>query len=203
MELYTKLFGEAFLEAHNASADVEATARCFLELVRIEVIPYDKVGLTYDDFENYKKLNPEPFKLIGLSIEPHKSIVSTKNDEGSKEDKHIEDTSSSINSFAHLHVHSQFSVLQATTDIVSLVDKAVEMNMPAVGLTDHSNMFGAYKFITTVLNHPINNSEDSKQLALKPVLGCELNVCKQHTDKSTKDYGYQVPFLCKNKKWIS
>ena len=199
MELYTKLFGEAFLEAHNASADVEATARCFLELVRIEVIPYDKVGLTYDDFENYTKLNPEPFKLIGLSIEPHKSIVSTKNDEGSKEDKLIEDTSSSINSFAHLHVHSQFSVLQATTDIVSLVDKAVEMNMPAVGLTDHSNMFGAYKFITTVLNHPINNSEDSKQLALKPVLGCELNVCKQHTDKSTKDYGYQVPFLCKNK----
>ena len=37
-ELHTKLFGEAFAEAHNASADVEATARCFLELVRLKVI---------------------------------------------------------------------------------------------------------------------------------------------------------------------
>ena len=68
--------------------------------------------------------------------------------------------------------------------------------MPAVGLTDHTNMFGAYKFLQAVSNHPIN---DENNIALKAVLGCELNVCKDHTDKSTKDYGSQIPFLCKNK----
>ena len=67
-ELHVKLFGEAFAEAHNASADVEATARCFLELVRLEVIPFEKVGLTSSDFVKYKELNPNPFELIGLNI---------------------------------------------------------------------------------------------------------------------------------------
>ena len=46
------------------------------------------------------------------------------------------------------------------------------------------------------VNHPVNNGETP---VLKAVLGCELNVCKNHADKSTKDYGYQIPFLCKNK----
>ena len=73
--------------------------------------------------------------------------------------------------------------------------------MPAVGLTDHTNMFGAYKFIDSVLSHPINNEvSDGSPPNLKAVLGCELNVCKEHTDKSIKDYGYQVPFLCKDKR---
>ena len=58
--------------------------------------------------------------------------------------------------FSHLHVHSQFSILQSTIDVNSLVNKAADMGMPAVGLTDHTNMFGSYKFIDTVLNHPVN-----------------------------------------------
>ena len=50
------------------------------------------------------------------------------------------------------------------------------------------------------MNHPINaNLEKGETPKLKAVLGCELNVCKNHTDKSVKDYGAQVPFLCKNK----
>ncbi|MDG1283936.1 MAG: DNA polymerase III subunit alpha, partial [Flavobacteriales bacterium] len=72
--------------------------------------------------------------------------------------------------------------------------------MPAVGLTDHTNMFGAYKFIDTVLNHPINaNKKEDEDLPLKAIIGCELNVCKDHKDKTAKDNGYQIPFLCKNK----
>ena len=75
-ELHTKLFGEAFAEAHNASADVEATARCFLELVRLEVIPFSKAGLTADEFKKYQEVNPNPFRLIGLNIEPYSAIES-------------------------------------------------------------------------------------------------------------------------------
>ena len=51
-----------------------------------------------------------------------------------------------------MHLHSQYSVLQATPKINHLVQKAVDENMPAVTLTDHSNMFGAFKFMDAVLN---------------------------------------------------
>ncbi len=198
-ELHDKLFGENFGEAHNAAADVEATARCFLELIRLQIIPYSKVGLDTDDFNEYTTINPNSFKLIGLNIEPYQSLESTDN----LEEEIIDTDNTSDNlckNFAHLHVHSQFSILQATTGIEKLVNKAVEMGMPAVGLTDHTNMFGAYKFLQEVSNHPINKDNKEHNIALKAVLGCELNICKNHTDKSTKDYGSQVPFLCKNKK---
>ena len=78
-----------------------------------------------------------------------------------------------------MHLHSQYSVLQATPSIYHLVQKAVDENMPAVTLTDHSNMFGAFKFMDAVLNHPINKElkkGEQMKLKLKPILGCELNV---------------------------
>ncbi|MDG1348301.1 MAG: DNA polymerase III subunit alpha, partial [Flavobacteriales bacterium] len=200
-ELHTKLFGEAFAEAHNASADVEATARCFLELIRLSVIPFAKAGMTADELRNYQEINSTPFELIGLNIEPYSPIATTQSaDEVIVEDEIEEVNEISESPFAHLHVHSQFSILQATTDVKALVNKAAEMGMPAVGITDHTNMFGAYKFVDAVLNHSINEGlEKGETPKLKAVLGCELNVCKNHADKSVKDYGAQVPFLCKNK----
>ena len=61
-------------------------------------------------------------------------------------------------------------------------------------------MFGAYKFIDSVINHPVNsNLKKGQDPVLKAVLGCELNVCNNHADKTVKDYGSQVPFFCKNK----
>ena len=204
-ELYVKLFNESFAEAHNASADVEATTRCFLELLRKEIISFEKVGMNDADFQNFIKNNPSTIQLIGLNIQPYEkeSIDERqKNEELPIEHIDVTNQNEDINScFSHLHVHSQYSILQATGDIKLLVDKAVEFNMPALGLTDHANMFGAYKFINTVLNHPINkNYEDGKKLKLKPILGCELNVCSNHLDKSFKDYGAQIPFLAKNKQ---
>ena len=204
-ELYVKLFNESFAEAHNASADVEATTRCFLELLRKEIISFEKVGMNDADFQNFIKNNPSTIQLIGLNIQPYEkeSIDERqKNEELPIEHIDVTNQNEDINScFSHLHVHSQYSILQATGDIELLVDKAVEFNMPALGITDHANMFGAYKFINTVLNHPINkNYEDGKKLKLKPILGCELNVCSNHLDKSFKDYGAQIPFLAKNKQ---
>ena len=205
IELHQKLFGEAFAEAHNASADVEATARCFLELLRLDVISYSKVGMSTEQFQKYKDKNPNSVELIGLNIEPYKAINEEK-EQHKKEEKIEEKTEIeqskpfSVSVFAHLHLHSQYSVLQATPNIKLLVQKAVDENMPAVTLTDHSNMFGAFKFVDAVLSHPINkNLKEGEQMKLKPILGCELNVCKNHQGKSLQDNGAQIPFLAKNK----
>src|SRR5690606_22314912 len=65
--------------------------------------------------------------------------------------------------FVHLHVHSQYSVLQATPDIKSLVSKAKALNMPAVTITDLGNMYGAFKFVREATNHEI-----------KAIVGCEF-----------------------------
>ncbi len=202
-ELHIKLFGEDFGEAHNASADVEATARCFLELVRLGVISAEKAGMSTEELNTYRDINPNPFELIGLNIEPYSSIDTIEMAEEIiiPDEKESAVSSIATSEFSHLHVHSQFSVLQATADVKALVNKAAELKMPAIGLTDHTNMFGAYKFIDAVLKHPVNaDLKEGQTPVLKAVLGCELNVCKNHTDKSVKDYGTQIPFLCKNKQ---
>ena len=207
-ELYVKLFNETFAEAHNASADVEATTRCFLELVRLGIIPIEKIGFSDSEFNEFKNNNNSTIQLIGLNIQPYDSNRQ-ETEETQEENKVetvanvIEDISSNImdSNFSHLHVHSQYSVLQATADVKSIVNKAAELKMPAIGLTDHANMFGAFKFVDAVFKHPINESyKKDKVLKLKPILGCELNVCTNHLDKSFKDYGAQIPFLAKTKE---
>ncbi len=206
-ELYNKLFNDSFAEAHNASADVEATTRCFLELMRLEIISTDKVGMNTDDFEKFTEFNSSVIQLIGLNVQPYDSSDGVKESDNNKLEKESKETIDDQelgddfeSNFSHLHVHSQYSVLQATGDVKSLVDKAAEMKMPAIGLTDHANMYGAFKFIDSVLKHPVNSSlGDDEALKLKPILGCELNVCLNHLDKSVKDYGAQIPFLAKNK----
>ena len=67
-ELHEKLFGIGFAEAHNASADVEATSRCFLELIRIGVFTPEYVGLSDDEFAAFLLANPKTIELIGLNI---------------------------------------------------------------------------------------------------------------------------------------
>ena len=68
--------------------------------------------------------------------------------------------------------------------------------MPALAITDFHNMFGVFKFINAVLNHEINQGDSHK---LKPIVGCELSICKDHADKSNRDFGVSQVFLCKNK----
>ena len=52
-----------------------------------------------------------------------------------------------MSSFSHLHVHTQFSLLDGAADISDLYKKAVADKMPAIAITDHGNMFGAFKFV--------------------------------------------------------
>src|SRR5690606_37067257 len=60
-ELHQKLFGEKFDEAHNASADVNATARSFMELLRLGIIDQENSGLDAENYLKFREFNPEPF----------------------------------------------------------------------------------------------------------------------------------------------
>ena len=65
-ELHAFLFNKPFSEAHNATADVEATTRCFLELIRRKLFTAKELRVEPDYFETFKEINPQPFDLIGL-----------------------------------------------------------------------------------------------------------------------------------------
>lgn len=67
--------------------------------------------------------------------------------------------------------------------------------MSAVAMTDTGNMMAAFHFVSAVLNHNKNSEQQ-----LKPIVGCEFNVCENHKDKTQKDNGYQVVLLAKNKR---
>lgn len=217
-ELHEFLFNTPFAEAHNATADVEATTRCFLELIRREEYTQEQLDVAADYFESFKEANPATIQLIGLkhinlkaeSAKIKKQIEALQeSDEPTKKEiaQNIEELKEV--EFVHLHNHSQFSVLQSTISIPQLVSAAAEHNMPAVALTDHANMMGAFHFIRAVGNH--NRTVEAKNKAaeergetptekiIKPILGCEFFVCEDHTDKSRKDNGYQIVILAKNK----
>ncbi|HEX2974557.1 MAG TPA: DNA polymerase III subunit alpha [Bacteroidales bacterium] len=73
-----------------------------------------------------------------------------------------------MSSFAHLHVHTQYSILDGASNISVLVDRVKEMGMEAIAITDHGNMFGVKEF---------HNAASKK--GLKPVIGCEIYVAKR------------------------
>lgn len=199
-ELYQKLFNENFDEAHNATADVEATTRCFLELIRAGHFSAAELQCEASYVEEFKSVNAETIQLIGLKHinlkkESRKLEQKTKQEpvKAKIEDHHIEALDEA--QFSHLHNHSQFSVLQSTSNIASLVKAAVQQNMPAVALTDMGNMMGSFVFVKEILQHNAH-----AETPIKPIVGCELNVCEDHLNKSQKDNGYQIVFLAKNKK---
>src|SRR5690606_9522871 len=65
-ELHSHLFGETVAEAHNATADVEATTRCFFELIRTEVFTEEELQQGGSYIEDFKSFNPKPIGFIGL-----------------------------------------------------------------------------------------------------------------------------------------
>jgi len=82
-------------------------------------------------------------------------------------------------SFVHLHVHTQYSLLDGTTRIASMVDQARKFCMPAVAITDHGNLFGAVEFY-----------QAAQKAGIKPIVGCEVYMApKSRLDHDT----YSVP----------
>jgi len=200
-ELHQKLFNKPFAEAHNATADVEATTRCFLELIRIQNYTAKELQVSDIYFKEFTAKNPNTVPLIGLKHKNLKKESKKLKDKGKKVQSAEEkiDASSKVElvnaKFSHLHNHSQYSILQSTSSVANLIEAAVKNKMPAVALTDIGNMMGAFVFVKEILNNNKNNPDN----IIKPIIGCEFNVCEDHLDKSTKDNGYQMVLLAKNK----
>ena len=152
-ELHQKLFDEKFDEAHNATADVEATARCFLELVRLGVFTSDQLRFTPGQARNFRENNPDVVKPAGVSVKAQVNKPDTKTkDQPLKADTKDLGKAADV-SFSHLHVHTQYSILDGAAKISKLVKKASLDNMPALAITDHGNMFGAKDFHQNVMSH--------------------------------------------------
>ncbi|HEX8041772.1 MAG TPA: DNA polymerase III subunit alpha [Chryseosolibacter sp.] len=179
VELHEKLFGNDFGDAHDASYDVAATARCFFGLIEKKVImPFD--GAPSEDI---------------VYEEPNLEAANSTRREKKKEAGYSltqQETTSTGKPFVHLHTHSQFSVLQATPDVKAMVTKAKSYGMPAVAITDLGNMYGAFKFVREATNH-----------GLKAIVGCEFYLADERKKlkftKDNPDKRYQQVLIARNK----
>src|SRR5690606_32386774 len=148
-----------FAEAHNATADVEATTRCFLELLRRELFRSEVLAVPADYYTRFSEANPQAIQLIGLKHinlkKASEEIRKRLQKESAPEKISAEENRDNLGMrhevrFSHLHNHSQYSVLQSTLRVQDLVKAAVKNDLPAVALTDHDNMMGAFHFVKEV-----------------------------------------------------
>ena len=217
-ELHQFLFHKPFGEAHNATADVEATTRCFLELILRQEFTIDQLQASNDYYQQFQSEHPDEIAPIGLKHvnlkkESAKIAARIQQEKEAVTPQQITTEVPAILNDAkvvHLHNHSQFSVLQSTISIKNLVAAASDNQMPAVALTDHGNMMGAFHFVKEIGNYnrairqknkdaeAANEPTDAQEI--KGIVGCEFFVCEDHTNKSQKDNGFQVVFLAKSKK---
>jgi len=186
-ELHKKLFESDFDEAHNAAADVQATARCFLELIRIGVIGSAELKLQAAVVDEFRAINKTPFEAIGLDIE---SFKEDKPDDATD----FEDMEHEMDEklFTHLHVHTQFSVLDGLSDIPKMLDKANADGMKACAITDHGVMFGVKNFHQNCVARDI-----------KPIIGCEFYIARRGLElkeNKTDGGGWHLVLLAKNEK---
>jgi DNA polymerase-3 subunit alpha len=95
--------------------------------------------------------------------------------------------------FVHLHLHTEYSLLDACCKLDKLMAKAAALKFPAVAMTDHGVMFGAIDFY-----------KHAKKAGVKPIIGCELYVCGEGVAKthraevSGKKNNYHLTVLAKN-----
>jgi DNA polymerase-3 subunit alpha len=198
-ELYHFLFRESFEDAHNASADVEATSRAFLELLRKDALHPDAFSEVSIQTAALRQ-QTQPFALAGLTHQNLKEASAALKQEKKTPTTRSDATVSTAlqeAAFVHLHNHTQFSVLQATSRINQLVDAAAKDGMPALAITDHGNLMGAFHFIKAINGHNANVEEEAQKI--KPIVGCEFYVCEDHKDKTRRDDGCQIVFIAKNK----
>ncbi|MEN9549220.1 MAG: polymerase subunit alpha [Bacteroidota bacterium] len=100
--------------------------------------------------------------------------------------------------FSHLHVHTQYSLLDGAASIQNLYKKAIKDGMPALAISDHGNMFGAFEFVAEAYKH----KNDDGSLKVKPVVGCEFYVTENRHQKTftkeLKDKRQHQILLAKN-----
>src|SRR6266446_2818961 len=93
-------------------------------------------------------------------------------------------------SFVHLHLHTEYSLLDGAVRMKELMKKAVEFGMPAVAVTDHGNLFGAIEFY-----------QEATRAGVKPIIGCEAYVApRSHKEKanSMREAAYHFTLLAQD-----
>ncbi|RLB68990.1 MAG: DNA polymerase III subunit alpha, partial [Deltaproteobacteria bacterium] len=94
--------------------------------------------------------------------------------------------------FVHLHLHSQYSLLDGAIKLDELVTRAKEFKMPAIAVTDHGNMFGAIEFYSKAM-----------KAGIKPIVGCEVYVAPgsrftKGNARGSSEASYHLVLLCMN-----
>ena len=93
-------------------------------------------------------------------------------------------------SFVHLHLHTEYSLLDGAIRMKELMKKAAEFEMPAVAITDHGNLFGAIEFY-----------QEAQNAGIKPIIGCEAYIARgSHKDHSSsmRESAYHFTLLAEN-----
>src|SRR6478609_9905407 len=96
----------------------------------------------------------------------------------------------SRDSFVHLHLHTEYSLLDGSIRMKDVMKKAAEFGMPAVAITDHGNLFGAIEFY-----------QEAHRAGVKPIIGCEVYVAPgSHKDRppSRRESAYHFTLLAEN-----
>ena len=138
IELYSHLFNQKFESAHNASADVEATALCLFKLLKDKKIHPASLSDNEDIYMNLSDLDLEKVKAHGIDhlklFEESKKL---------KSDEQLDKTDSPITNeeliedfqFAHLHAYTQFSILQSTSRISDLLKQCIDFSHDAIAVS--------------------------------------------------------------------
>ena len=143
-EIHHILFGENFDSAHNACADVQATARVFLELVRRGIIDENDLNVFPQFTADFKAANPDVIQPAGI-------VVEANYDTDVEQEEEVPEIGDYVpQHFTHLHVHSHYSMLDGMSKVPDLVAKCKKNGMYSLALTDHGNMFGIKDFADTV-----------------------------------------------------
>src|SRR5262249_816779 len=81
-----------------------------------------------------------------------------------------------MSQFVHLHLHTDYSMLDGACEVGKLVKRVKSLDMPAVAMTDHGNIFGAVEFV-----------DAAKEAGVKPIVGCELYICKKDDHRASPE----------------
>ncbi|MDQ1095477.1 MULTISPECIES: DNA polymerase III subunit alpha [Chryseobacterium] len=205
-ELYEKLYGNKFDEAHNAAADVNATAQVFFEMMRVGIIPAELLKISEDQLKYFQTIYPGPIQPFDIVI--RRQVADFHNKKKQTDFGSIDDID--LGKYFNFDNHSVFSTLTATSGISDLIKKAVDNNFPAVGIVDLGNMMGAFKFVSAVESVNSDRSKKHKEYLAKkqeaeenatefneaepsadpliPIVGCEFYISDRYEQKQfTKD----------------
>ncbi|WP_185877678.1 DNA polymerase III subunit alpha [Blattabacterium cuenoti] len=198
-ELYHKLFSEKIPNLHNAANDVKATARCFLELLRIGIISNKNIGIKKDIISEFKKNNHYiiPSSIVSFERVDKEKILKKKTSNNIL----IQKKWTTNQQYFNIHNHTHFSVLNSTINIKCLIERAINLNMPAIGITDYGNMMGSFHFLNQI---KLFNKKYYPKRFIKGIIGCEFfiseNYFQKKFTKNEPDKIYTQVLLSKNKK---